>query len=87
MLHGAAEEGISIRDIAEVIGRHLDVPVVSVAPEDAEEHFAWLSAFLGLDSSASSSLTRTLLDWEPTHPDLLTDLDKGHYFDTPGSAV
>lgn len=87
VLHGAAEEGISIRDIAEVIGRHLDVPVVSVAPEDAEEHFAWLSAFLGLDSSASSSLTRTLLDWEPTHPDLLTDLDKGHYFDTPGSAV
>ncbi|GAA5004213.1 SDR family oxidoreductase [Streptomyces siamensis] len=80
VLHGVAEEGVAIRDIAEVIGRHLDVPVVSVAPDRAAEHFAWLGAFLGLDSPVSNTLTRELLGWEPTRPGLLEDLDKGHYF-------
>ena len=80
VLHGAAEEGVPIRDIAEVIGRHLDVPVASVAPEAAAEHFAWLGHFLALDGPASSTLTRELLDWQPTGPGLLDDLDKGHYF-------
>ena len=74
-----------IRDIAEVIGRHLDVPVVSIAPEDAGEHFAWLAGFLGLDSPASSALTRELLGWQPTHPGLIEDLDQGHYFDNPSA--
>ena len=83
VLHGVAEEGVAIRDIAEVIGRHLDVPVASVAPEAAAEHFAWLSSFLGLDVPASSALTRELLGWEPTHPGLLPDLEKGHYFHIP----
>ncbi|MFD5035460.1 SDR family oxidoreductase [Streptomyces sp. NPDC058405] len=83
VLHGVAEEGVAIRDIAEVIGRHLDVPVTSVAPEAAAEHFTWLGAFLGLDMPASNTLTRELLDWQPTHPGLLEDLDKGHYFHTP----
>lgn len=87
VLHGVAEEGVAIRDVAEVIGRHLDVPVTSVAPEAAAEHFTWLSAFLGLDMPASNTLTRELLDWQPTHPGLLEDLDKGHYFHTPAPAA
>ncbi|WP_028805661.1 SDR family oxidoreductase [Streptomyces sp. 142MFCol3.1] len=80
VLHGVAEEGVTIRDVAEVIGRHLDVPVVSLAPDRAAEHFTWLAGFLGLDSPASNTLTRELLGWEPTRPGLLEDLDKGHYF-------
>ncbi len=82
-LHAVADEGVQIRDIAEVIGRHLDVPVASVAPEDAPEHFTWLAGFLAIDSPASSTLTRELLGWQPTQPGLLEDLDKGHYFDQP----
>ncbi|MEV4969814.1 SDR family oxidoreductase [Streptomyces scopuliridis] len=87
VLHGVAEEGVAIRDIAEVIGRHLDVPVTSVAPEAAAEHFAWLGAFLGLDAPASNTLTRELLNWEQTHPGLLEDLDKGHYFQAPATTA
>ncbi len=79
-LHAVADEGVRIRDIAEVIGRHLGVPVVTVAPEDAAGHFTWLAGFLGLDSPASSALTRELMDWQPTQPGLIDDLDKGHYF-------
>ncbi len=79
-LHGAAEEGVPVRDIAVVIGRHLEVPVVSIAPEDANEHFTWMGGFLGLDAPASSTLTRELLGWEPTRPGLLADLDEEHYF-------
>ncbi len=79
-LHGVAEEGVPIRDIAEVIGRHLDVPVASIAAEDAGEHFTWLAGFLGLDSPASNELTRELLGWEPSQPGLIEDLDQGHYF-------
>ncbi|MEU2780004.1 SDR family oxidoreductase [Streptomyces sp. NPDC007162] len=80
VLHGAGEEGVAIRDVAQVIGRHLGVPVASVAPADAAEHFTWLGGFIGLDSPASSTATRELLDWRPSHPGLLEDLDKGHYF-------
>jgi len=79
-LHAVAEEGVPIREVAGVIGRHLDVPVVSIAPEDAAEHFAWLAGFLALDSPASSALTRELLGWQPTHRGLIDDLDQGHYF-------
>jgi nucleoside-diphosphate-sugar epimerase len=79
-LHAVADEGVPIRDIAEVIGRHLNLPVVSISPEDAGGHFTWLAGFLGIDSPASSALTRELLDWHPTHPGLIDDLDKGHYF-------
>ena len=80
VLHGAGEEGVAIRDVAEVIGRRLDVPVVSVAPADAAGHFAWLGGFISLDSPASSTVTQELLDWRPSQPGLLEDLDKGHYF-------
>jgi nucleoside-diphosphate-sugar epimerase len=79
-LHAVADEGVPVRDIAEVIGRHLEIPVVSVAPEDAGEHFSWLGGFLGLDAPASSALTRELLGWQPTQPGLIADLDEEHYF-------
>lgn len=79
-LHAVAEEGVAIRDITEVIGRHLNLPVAAISPENAAGHFAWLAAFIGLDAPASSTLTRELLGWHPTHPGLIDDLDKGHYF-------
>ena len=79
-LHGVAEEGIPIREVAEVIGRRLDLPVRSVAPEDAEEHFSWLGGFVGMDSPASNTLTRELLGWQPAHQGLMADLEEGHYF-------
>jgi nucleoside-diphosphate-sugar epimerase len=83
VLHGVADEGVPIRDIAEVIGRHLDLPEVAIPPEDAGEHFAWLAGFLAADSPASSTLTRELMGWHPTQPGLIDDLDKGHYFHNP----
>jgi nucleoside-diphosphate-sugar epimerase len=84
-LHGVADEGVPIRDIAEVMGRHLDLPVVGIAPEEAAEHFAWLAGFLATDSPASSALTRDLLGWQPTGPGLIDDLDQGHYFRNPSA--
>lgn len=84
-LHAVADEGVPIRAVAEVIGRHLGIPVAAISPEDAGEHFAWLAGFLGADSPASSALTRELLGWQPTQPGLLEDLDKGHYFHTPSA--
>jgi nucleoside-diphosphate-sugar epimerase len=79
-LHAVADEGVPIRDIAGVIGKHLDLPVASVSPDDASAHFTWMAHFLGLDSPASSDLTRELFDWHPSHPGLIEDLDQGHYF-------
>jgi nucleoside-diphosphate-sugar epimerase len=79
-LHAVADEGVPIRAIAEVIGRHLDVPVVSVPADEASEHFGFLAGFLAADNPVSSTLTRELLGWQPTHPGLVEDLDKGHYF-------
>lgn len=83
ILHGVGEEGVPVRVIAEVIGRHLKLPVVSIAPETAAEHFGWLAGFLAANVPASSALTRALLNWQPTHPGLIDDLDQGHYFDRP----
>jgi nucleoside-diphosphate-sugar epimerase len=80
-LHGVADEGVPFKDIAEVIGRRLDVPVTSIAPQDADEHFGFLGNFAGLDNWTSSAATRQLLDWKPTHEGLLDDLAHGHYFD------
>jgi nucleoside-diphosphate-sugar epimerase len=80
VLHAVADEGVPIRAVAEVIGRQLDVPVVSISADDAAEHFTWLSGFIGADSPASSTLTRELLGWQPAQPGLIDDLDKGHYF-------
>jgi nucleoside-diphosphate-sugar epimerase len=79
-LHAVADEGVPVRAIAEVIGRHLDVPVVSVPADGASEHFGFLAGFLAADNPVSSALTRELLGWQPVHPGLIEDLDKGHYF-------
>jgi nucleoside-diphosphate-sugar epimerase len=79
--HAVADEGVPTREIAEVIGRHLDLPVVSIAPEEADGHFGWLAAFYRLDAPASSALTRERLGWEPVHPGLIADLEEGHYFE------
>lgn len=78
-VHAVAEEGVTARAIAEAIGRQLEVPVVSVSPDDAEEHFGWIGRFFSMDAPASSALTRELLGWVPTHPTLLEDLDSGVY--------
>lgn len=80
VLHGITDDGVPIRAIAEVIGYHLDLPVVSIARDQADGHFGWLARFLAADLPASSALTRDLLGWQPTHPGLLDDLDRGHYF-------
>jgi nucleoside-diphosphate-sugar epimerase len=80
ILHGAGEEGVPFRDIAEVIGRQLELPVVSITAEDAAEHFGFLSAFVPHDNPTSSALTRERLGWQPVHPALIPDLEKGHYF-------
>ncbi|MGY2896703.1 SDR family oxidoreductase [Deinococcus sp. UYEF24] len=76
VLHGVAEQGVRIKDVAEVIGRHLNLPVQPIPAE----HFGWLGGFIGADSQASNRLTRELVDWQPTHAGLIADLDEGHYF-------
>lgn len=78
-LHGVADEGVPFRDIAEVIGRHVNVPVVSIPGEDAG-HFGFLSLFAALDNPTSSVLTQQVLGWRPESAGLLADLDEGHYF-------
>ncbi len=85
VLHAVADEGVPIREIAEVIGRHLDVPAASIPPEQAGEQFGFLAGFVGIDSPASGELTRELLGWQPAHPGLIDDLDKGHYFGGPAA--
>jgi nucleoside-diphosphate-sugar epimerase len=80
VLHAVAEEGVPVRTIADAIGRHLDLPVTSIAREDAAEHFGWLAPFFALDVQASSELSRDLLRWEPERPGLIDDLEQGHYF-------
>ncbi|MFB6703332.1 SDR family oxidoreductase [Streptomyces sp. NPDC056333] len=79
-LHAVSDEGVPIRTVAEVIGRHLGLPAASVSAADAPGHFSWLAGFLGMDSPASSTHTRELLGWQPARPGLIDDLDKGHYF-------
>jgi nucleoside-diphosphate-sugar epimerase len=80
VLHGAADEGVPTRAIAEAIGRRLDLPVVSISPENAGEHFGWLGMAVSTDNPTSSALTRELLGWHPVQPDLLADLDHDYYF-------
>ncbi|MCP2339418.1 SDR family oxidoreductase [Actinomadura rupiterrae] len=77
VLHAVGDEGVPTHDIAEVIGRHLNVPVESLPVED----FGFLGQLLATDQPASATVTRDLLDWRPTHPGLIDDMEKGHYFD------
>jgi nucleoside-diphosphate-sugar epimerase len=80
VLHAAADEGVPFREIAEAVGRHLDIPTKSVAPEHAPEHFGFMAHFVALDSPVTATITRELLGWEPTGPSLLEDLEQDHYF-------
>lgn len=72
--HAVAEQGVPLKDIATEIGRGLNVPVISIPPEQAQEHFGFLGFFAGRDAHTSSAQTRAKLGWNPTGPDLLTDL-------------
>ncbi|HEY3771280.1 MAG TPA: SDR family oxidoreductase [Candidatus Angelobacter sp.] len=87
--HAIADEGVPIRDIAEVIGRQLSLPVVAKSPEEAAGHFGWMAHFLAIDSPASSVQTPKQLGWKPTHASLIADLDGGSYFEVvkEGSAA
>jgi nucleoside-diphosphate-sugar epimerase len=77
--HAVAEEGVTVREIAEAVGAGLHIPVVSVSPQEAADHFGWLAMFVGYDMPASSAATRARLGWEPTGPTLLTDLHAMDY--------
>ena len=79
-LHGVAEEGIPMRTIAETIGAGLGLPTRSLAPDEAAAHFDWLARFVGIDNPTSSAITRETLGWQPTGPDLLTDMQESGYF-------
>ena len=80
--HGIADEGVPFREIAEVIGRRLNVPVVSKSSEEAAEHFGWLAHFVGIDCPASSQRTQELLRWQAKQPGLIAELEDGAYFET-----
>lgn len=77
--HAVAEEGVPLKDIATVIGRGLNVPIISISSEQAQEHFGFLGFFAGRDALISSAQTRDELGWNPTGPDLLTDLRNMRY--------
>jgi nucleoside-diphosphate-sugar epimerase len=84
--HGVADEGVPVRDIAEAIGRRLSLPVVAKSLEEAADHFGWLGHFFGMDCPASSAQTQEGLEWHPTQPGLISDLDQAHYFATARAA-
>ncbi|ESY99985.1 SDR family oxidoreductase [Mesorhizobium sp. LNHC209A00] len=77
--HAVGEEGVEVRAIAEALGRGLNLPVVSIAPEKAAEHFGWMAMFAPMDLPASSALTQARLGWRPTGPTLIADLDAMRY--------
>jgi nucleoside-diphosphate-sugar epimerase len=79
--HGIGDEGVPVRDIAGIIGRRLNLPVVSKSPDEAAEHFGFLGHFLSIDIPASSALTQQWLGWRPTQPGLVPDLDHARYFE------
>jgi nucleoside-diphosphate-sugar epimerase len=79
--HAVAEEGVSVRDFAELIGRGLKVPVVGKSPKEALEHFGWLAAFVGSDLPASSAKTQKQLGWRPTERGSIPDLEQMNYLE------
>ncbi|MCI2424404.1 3-beta hydroxysteroid dehydrogenase, partial [Saccharopolyspora sp. K220] len=79
-VHAVGDGAIPARELAEVIGRHLDVPVKSIPATEAIDHFGFLGAILSMDHAVSSAATRERFGWEPAQPGLLADLAKGHYF-------
>ena len=78
--HAVADEGVPFKEIAELIGRRLNVPVISQSQEEAAEHFGWFAMFTGIDCPASSERTRSLLGWAPEQPGLIADIDHPAYF-------
>ena len=86
-LHGTDESGITLRTIADLIARKLQLPATSMTLEQASPLFdvAFIAGAYAIDAPASSARTRALLGWKPTHPTLLDDLEHGDYFDTPTS--
>jgi nucleoside-diphosphate-sugar epimerase len=80
-LHAIGDEGVSMREIAETIGRHLDVPVVSKSTEEAPEHFGWIANFVAIDAPASGALTKQRFGWEPSEAGLLADMDDNYFND------
>jgi len=78
--HAVADEGVTARDIAEIVGRHLKLPVMSIAPEQASEHFGMMAMFAGMDGAASSALTQQWLGWKPTQIGLIADISRPDYF-------
>lgn len=80
--HATDDEGVPFRDIAEVIGRRLGLPVISVTSAQAADHFGWFANFAGADIPASSAHTREALGWTPTEVGLLADLDQPYYFNS-----
>src|ERR1700722_9915029 len=78
--HAIAEEGVTLKTIAEVIGSRLNIPVVSKSPEEAAEHFGWFAMFAGIDAPTSSTRTRSQLGWTPEQPGLIADIDPPAYF-------
>jgi nucleoside-diphosphate-sugar epimerase len=85
VLHAVGEEGVALRDISEMMGNKLNLPVESITPEEAQNRFGFLSAFLALDTPASSAATQELLGWTPTGPTLLEDLAQPYYYDAPAA--
>ncbi|MFI0844637.1 SDR family oxidoreductase [Mesorhizobium sp. IMUNJ 23232] len=79
--HGVGDEGVAFRNIAELIGRHLDITIVGMTPEEAAGHFGFLAQFAAANLPASGAQTQQLLGWHPTQPGLIPDLDQGHYFE------
>jgi nucleoside-diphosphate-sugar epimerase len=79
--HAIGDHGVPFHDIAGVIGRRLNIPVVSKPPEQAAPHFGWLAHFVGIDCPASSKLTEEKLDWRPKQPGIIADLEQGTYFE------
>jgi nucleoside-diphosphate-sugar epimerase len=77
--HAVAEDGVTTREIAEALGRGLNLPAVSIPEATAMAHFGWLGGFAGLDFPASSAMTRQMLGWTPVGPTLIADLDAAHY--------
>ncbi|MFE2422124.1 SDR family oxidoreductase [Streptomyces hokutonensis] len=83
VLHAVADEGVPVREIAEVIGKRLDLPVTSVPVEQAGDHFGWLGHFVSSDLTGTSTLTQKRFGWTPTRIGLLADLDHDYYFNQP----
>jgi nucleoside-diphosphate-sugar epimerase len=80
LLHGAAEEGVPMRAIAETIGKELRLPVRGLSKDEARKHFDWFAEFVAIDNPCSSAVTRRTLGWKPQGPDLLTDMRESGYF-------